>query len=138
VRVTRIFEGANDVLLTHMGAIETTAPLARPPAADHPDDPLAAAADRLAATVAGRLRALVERHGVRLMSRPRLLHRLGRLVVLREAADAVCADAAARPDAAPLAAVFLELAERRARLLLDEPLSDAALAAADLILGRTP
>jgi alkylation response protein AidB-like acyl-CoA dehydrogenase len=119
-RVTRIFEGANDVLCTHLGALEVTAPL--------PADP----AHELAARVAARRDELLARHGVKLLARARLLHRLGRLVVLREAAGAV----AGLPGAD--AAAFLELALARSRPLLDEPLSGAALAAGDALLGSAP
>lgn len=68
VRVTRIFEGANDVLLTHLGQSE----LLR--LATKPVDAGAPALDRALADFA---RALHDTHRLRIFRAPRLLHALG-------------------------------------------------------------
>jgi len=88
-RITRIFEGANDVLRTHLGAIEAveagpTAMLA----GRFDDDPLAAGADVQTIAVAALRRGLLDSHGAGLVRDKRLLHRLGSAVILREATNA--------------------------------------------------
>jgi alkylation response protein AidB-like acyl-CoA dehydrogenase len=130
-RITRIFEGANDVLCAHLGAMELTSPPARRIVGD-PD------ADHLAARIGERRRELLDLHGIRILSRQRLLHGLGRLVVLREACDAAAAGARTdgTPEARRLAAAFIDLAGRRAAAFLEDPppiaqtiaISDAAYA----------
>lgn len=82
VRVTRIFEGANDVLLTHAGALEIKAPRAA--------DNVPPEAHRVARAVERHARALRDSLGVRVFSRPELLHQLGQAVVWRDALTAHC------------------------------------------------
>ncbi len=93
-RVTRIFEGANDVLCTRLGALECA---------------------RRSERVADVRDALVAEHGLALYRRPALLHRLGRLSVLRRARDAALAAAAEDPDprGARLAGRFVATLEAR-------------------------
>ncbi len=76
-RITRIFEGANDVLITRRGQLELTSPDPSP----HWDDPVSS-------LVAGLIEEARHR-GLRALADPLLLHRLGRLVVLRDAADSL-------------------------------------------------
>jgi len=128
-RITRIFEGANDVLLAAHGGFAAASPPVRAPL----DAP---AADALAASIAALRAHLRDRFGVRLMAQQRQLHRLGRLAVLSEAADAAVRRAAAEDTAGAraLAAHWVEMARRRAAPLLEEiePIEaiDAALRSA--------
>ena len=77
VRVTRIFEGATDVLLTHAGALELHEPI-------EPES-LPAAARPFAEHVHRRVKRLRRTLGVRVFGRPDLLHHLGQAVVWRDA-----------------------------------------------------
>ncbi len=115
-RVTRIFEGANDVLRVHLGMIEVAPAASRQPLSAL--GPLGRAADDFAMRVAALRDDLVARHGVRIAREQRLLHRVGQLVVLREATDAVVARAHADGT---LAARWLALAKARSLSLLAEP-----------------
>jgi alkylation response protein AidB-like acyl-CoA dehydrogenase len=143
-RVTRIFEGANDVLLTAHGAGAMSAGSA-PRAALEPAAPpalraAAALADGLAAQISGLHGELSARLGLRLLTQPRQLHRLGRLGVLREAADAALAYAAATgtPGDQALAVHFVDLARRRAAPFFAElPLLEQLDAAASTLLPRS-
>lgn len=126
-RITRIFEGANDVLLAAHGAREAGAPSPRAaldgqvaPALQ----PAASIADWLDASIGGLRAELRARFGVRLMAQQRRLHALGRLAVLREATDAAVlrAQAEGTPEAARHAAWWAGLARRRAAPLLEAPL----------------
>lgn len=110
-RITRIFEGANDVLLTRLGSLEMAAPAPAPAAGA---DPGAAAI----ATLCHELRAAwLARYGLKILRDPVRLHRLGRLAMLREAAEATAASPG--PTADPLRAHALArlvtLAEDAAR-----------------------
>jgi alkylation response protein AidB-like acyl-CoA dehydrogenase len=89
-RITRIFEGANDVLVARLGQLELTtrAEADASPGAESPDDPSVAA-------LTARLVARARIRGLGALRDPVLLHQLGRLVILREAARAV----ARLPDA---------------------------------------
>lgn len=117
-RVTRIFEGANDVLLTRLGQLELTAPRAAPP--EHP-------LSRLLATQLEPAR----KRGLAALRDPLLLHRLGRLAVLRDASLALSALAAdphrltphmPRPTAPALAHAESRLLEAaRAHLVRRDP-----------------
>lgn len=85
-RVTRIFEGANDVLLSRMGSLE----LARPGA--HGASAFTGTGADEVVDLAGELRsAWLAEHGLKLLRDPARLHRLGRLAVLREVAVATAA-----------------------------------------------
>lgn len=77
MRVTRIFEGANDVLLTHAGGLELQDPA---PLAGVPEPARVAAA-----AVARRGQRLRDTLGVRAFRRPELLHCLGQAAVWRDA-----------------------------------------------------
>ena len=99
-RVTRIFEGANDVLRTHAGGIETMGPPPRPALADGlPQNSLAVGADQIAASVAAYRDDLLAAHGARLFREKRLLHRLGSASILRHATDAATKRALDEGDA---------------------------------------
>ena len=84
-RIPRIFEGANDVLLVHAGAI----------AAQRPRGDAAATGDEVLAKVERHTSSVVTELGVRLLMRQRELHRLGRLQVIAEATRATLARAEA-------------------------------------------
>ncbi len=109
-RVTRIFEGANDVLATHAGLSELMTPL--------PQSPHAAMAE-LEAALAERRTALSTAYGVRAFNRRAALHALGRAAILRDVAAAATSlasspgelDAAAQLRAQALAAVRLPLSD---------------------------
>lgn len=80
-RITRVFEGANDVLASRLGQIELTAP--RPPTADLIGVQLS---ERLAAARSQGLAALRD---------PVLMHQIGHLAVVREAAASLVPPATA-------------------------------------------
>lgn len=136
-RITRIFEGANDVLLVAHGMVE-----AGPRAALGVGPGLqgaAAGAGRLAAAVASLRDDLHARFGVRVVTQQRLLHRLGRLLVLRDSADAAVmhAERLATDEARALAAHWVELAWSRAAPLLQAPYDAGIVAAvAGRVLGQ--
>lgn len=98
VRITRIFEGANDVLLTHAGSLEL---MAKGPSPHTP-----ACAEEVVARVASFAQRLHREFGVRVFRRADLLHRLGVGVVWR---DALLASAQARSKA-PELSLFARLA----------------------------
>jgi alkylation response protein AidB-like acyl-CoA dehydrogenase len=88
-RVPRIFEGANDVLLTHLGLTE----LARP-------EPVQAARSALAREVADFRAELLARHGgLKVMGKKADQHRLGQACAWRDAA--VAAEALADREPTP-------------------------------------
>lgn len=109
-RVTRIFEGANDVLATHAGLSELMTPL---PASTHP------ALAELEAALAERRTALSQAYGVRAFNRRAALHALGRAAILRDVAAAATSlaatpgelDAAAQLRAQALTAVKTPLSD---------------------------
>lgn len=120
-RITRIFEGANDVLATHLGAMEVTAPVSRSSFETEGGSVNATGAEALAGAVDDARTSAKAEHGVKLLRRPAELHRLGRLAVLREATDAAARRARqeATPEAAALAEHWQHLARGRARLWLE-------------------
>ena len=120
-RVTRIFEGANDVLRVHLGMIEATTPPERRPLRGV--SPLGRVADAFHAGVEDIRTYLGGRYGIRLAREQRLLHRLGQLAVLRDACDAVVVRAAAEtnPASTDLASHWLALARARSAPLLPDP-----------------
>jgi hypothetical protein len=75
-RVTRIFEGANDVLWTHRGMME----MAKASPAD--------GAARVDEAYLGFRQVLLKEHGVRLFGKKDVLHRLGMAAMWRDAAAA--------------------------------------------------
>jgi alkylation response protein AidB-like acyl-CoA dehydrogenase len=96
VRVTRIFEGANDVLWTHRGALFATQPVELVPG-------------RSFAAACALREVLVNEEGLRLLGKKEALHRLG---VAAMWADAACAAArhAQSPDERALAGLLEEQA----------------------------
>ncbi len=100
VRVTRIFEGANDVLLTLAGTLELQTPS---PVAE--SGPVARALARLVRRHVDRLRRTL---GVRAFVHPQLLHELGTAVVWRDALIA--------SDRRGVGGAAMRLLEREARL----------------------
>jgi hypothetical protein len=81
-RVTRIFEGANDVLLTHAGLMELTAP------ATPSMEPLLASLTRAVGLRRDAVRGESKELGIRALNRKAEQHALGRAVVWRDAAIA--------------------------------------------------
>lgn len=127
-RITRIFEGANDVLRIHAGGLEVGSRRVREPlAARFPGDPLAAAADEKARLVADWVDELRRVYRSRLLADHRLLHAIGSAVVLREASDAAVIHAAELGDSLSHANAehFLDIARRRLRTVC-EPLMPAS------------
>lgn len=120
-RITRIFEGANDVLRVHLGLMESAG--VNPRVSLAALGPRGVLADALHADVAALRARLAERWGVRLASQQRALHRLGGLAALRDVTDAAVlrAHADGSEGAAALADVWLSLARARTRPLLDAP-----------------
>ena len=117
-RIMRIFEGANDVLLVHAGAIEARTHQRGEPLEGRVGGhaaPLAARADALAERLATLRAELTKAHGIRLFGMQDKLHRLGRLFVLCEATDAAVLRAEAEGDerSALLAEHWLHTAEDR-------------------------
>ena len=121
-RVTRIFEGANDVLLVHAGTIAATV------AHDPPTDgaPIDGAADETQSIVGDYVRTMKASHGIRLMRMQCELHKLGRLAVLREVADsaAVRAGRLGTAEAADLATHVCRTVANQARSIVEQPESD--------------
>lgn len=104
-RITRIFEGANDVLRVRLGTLELVAAQ---------DGSRGMIADRTT-----RVRTdLLARYGIRAARRPRELHRLGSLALLREVERALDG----RTD--PSASLARRLLGRRSSLYLPAPLPD--------------
>lgn len=117
-RATRIFEGANDVLLLHAG----TGVAFQLPPRERTEDTAAAVA------LAGMREAWLAAHGGRLTTHPRMLRRLGALWVEREVGDAVDARAHAlgTPASAAAAAIWHAGSARRVAGLEHAPV-DASL-----------
>jgi alkylation response protein AidB-like acyl-CoA dehydrogenase len=126
-RITRIFEGANDVLLTQMGAQELVAAPRRSPLASAAGATSLAAvargADQLADDVAAVRTATQEKYRVGALRQKRLLHRLGRALCWRDAADAAVLEACSttNPHYAALATLFVEQARHEAARSLTAP-----------------
>lgn len=111
-RITRIFEGANDVLRVHLGLHLVAGP------------PLALGGP-LGRSLGSWIAALKQRRGVRLAGDTRRLHTLGALATLALAEEAVLRRAAVDPAGAGLAPAFTAWA--RARALPLEAALEAAL-----------
>ncbi len=129
VRITRIFEGANDVLLTQLGARAATAPAPRAPlASGDRDDGLRRRADAVAARVAEARERLSDQHRIGLLRQPRLLHRLGRALMWSEALDAaVRAHGEGGLGQSAPAHLFAELASAEVASALAEPPTEGAV-----------
>lgn len=134
-RVMRIFEGASDVLLTQAGAAEVREPRVRTrPGAAVPAT-LAEALARHDRRVAEVRDGLVRAFGVRLLAKHAELHRLGRLVVLVEALDAVVGRVADQSDAhaTRLACHWAALAETEAQTCIGASSADSIVALTDAL-----
>ncbi len=124
-RITRIFEGPNDVLLAHAGLGVFTTPSTRTPLGT---ESVAGAfdagadADELASETAALRDSLLSGHGIRAARLQREMHRLGRLFVLTEAADASVLRARAEDseESRELAGHFVDMARARAGQLFGE------------------
>ena len=118
-RITRIFEGANDVLLGLMGTLEATMPTP----AWSTDGPAADRAEALSATFDARRKHLASTHKLRLLRKPRLLAQLGRLAVLRQSMRCVVEAAVTsdNPVAADLARHWVHRCAQLAQPYLSEP-----------------
>jgi len=113
-RITRIFEGANDVLLTRLGSIELMHP--RPPRHT------GTRADAIADEVHGAVATMRESGGLKALRHPEQLHWLGRLVVARDVAWALADRIAVEADAeqSPLSWRALARAETSVRVIACE------------------
>ncbi|MBK7859827.1 MAG: acyl-CoA dehydrogenase family protein [Archangiaceae bacterium] len=134
VRITRIFEGANDVLLTQLGTHLATAPPPRRALAPlvGPDAfALACSADVVAAALDAHREELSARHKIGLLRQTRLLNRLGRAVAWSEALDAtVRAVDARRTTSRGAAALFSEVAARDVANALAAPFGEEVVSSA--------
>lgn len=111
-RITRIFEGANDVLLGRLAQLKL--------ATGEPRKPLGhAAADRLATRRREHQASLKKELGVRLFRQPRALKRLGQLAVFEEALDAAVLKSREEglDDSQPLLSHLSDLLSERAEAL---------------------
>lgn len=124
VRVTRIFEGANDVLLTHLGTYELTR------------GPRGAVVSPLAQAVSTRVeetrQRLLTEHKIRVFRQPRLLHQLGTACMWRDALEASLRRAGAsgsRDESALASAMAVRAAQEVERLLAPLLAKDAVEAA---------
>ncbi len=123
-RITRIFEGANDVLLVHAGSMAALTAGERRPLGERVNDmALAEAADAVHASLTALRQELTDRFGMQLVRQQRHLHRLGRLMVLREATDAAVLRACAEGTAVARAHArhWLAIARSRVTNCLLEP-----------------
>jgi hypothetical protein len=126
VRVTRIFEGANDVLLAHLGAGELTRAQPRAPLAAQVGQglaPVATRADELATRVESTRQALLQRYKVGVFRQPRWMHQLGEACCWREAVDAAVrlAHRTGRAEDASRASLLAYQAHVQVPRLLEEP-----------------
>jgi alkylation response protein AidB-like acyl-CoA dehydrogenase len=141
-RITRIFEGANDVLLVAQGTLEALPHPQRAPLVPQVPAALAevaAGADALHAALTARRDELNARFSLRLLQQQRQLHRLGRAAVLRDACDAAVLRAAAEGtgEAKSFASHWVWLGRARAAELLGEPAPLAPIdAAVSALLAR--
>ncbi|MEW5738183.1 MAG: acyl-CoA dehydrogenase family protein [Myxococcota bacterium] len=126
VRVTRIFEGANDVLLSHLGAGELTRAAERAPLSKVVGVAMAgvaAKADEVAAQVEATRQALLSRFRVGVFRQPRWMHQLGAACCWREAVDAAVrrADASGRTEDVARASLLTLQAKSEVARLVHEP-----------------
>lgn len=120
-RITRIFEGANDVLLGRIGAAELVAP--RPPREG------SSSAAELSRLVSASCAALRERGSLAGLRDPVALHRVGRLAVARDAQAA--AEAHADTLRSERAFALAHLHGELARADADHTLAEQAWSATD-------
>lgn len=111
-RITRIFEGANDVLLSRIGMAELVSPV--------PTPSRGGATAELAAAAAGFRAELKAALGLKALRSGELMHRLGRLVVWLDAIEAVerRAEALGSEDALAWARIIARRALSEARQLV--------------------
>lgn len=132
-RITRIFEGANDVLCVHLGLLESGGGHPRAALTGLAGD-LGAQADTLHARLCDMRARTAERLGVRFVQHQRLVHRLGTLAMLRDVSDAVALRAHAEGTALArsTAALWMSMAFARVRSLegapVDRPVIDDIVA----------
>jgi alkylation response protein AidB-like acyl-CoA dehydrogenase len=91
VRVTRIFEGANDVLLSHIGGYELTRSTGLPPLPTTDEASLAELVRQtgeIRESIDAAREELTKRYRVGVFRQPRLLHRIGMACVWRDALEA--------------------------------------------------
>lgn len=112
-RITRIFEGANEVLIARLGALAATTQPSLPSVAD---DWARATIERIDT----RRAEIVATHGLKLLRQPRLLAQLGHLAVHRQSIVAVF-EQHSSPIAAELAAHWLHRCERAMAPHLEDP-----------------
>jgi len=120
-RITRIFEGANDVLRIHRGLF---AAVSAPAPVEATDDPTLGAARRLRERAQTATADAKARLGVRLAGDHPTLHALGARAILADAAEAAALRATREASAAgtALALRFAELAQSRiAAIAVREP-----------------
>lgn len=129
-RVTRIFEGANDVLRIRLGLGWAARPTACGLAEAHPSDALALAADACWADARAISDEVAAKWGVRLALRHKELHRLGTVALQAQAAAAAAHRAISSGEAADrdLAAHAIATCHRRVAALTGPLLDGSAIA----------
>lgn len=137
LRVTRIFEGANDVLLAHLGAHELGRPGAANAESAEKMDPLDAALQRLEAQIDGWRKELLATYKLGVFRAPRIVHQLGEAVMWREAAAAATrrATQSSSPESVAMARIISSEAHHAVSRLTTLPLARDLIEAA---LGGFP
>jgi hypothetical protein len=118
-RITRIFEGANDVLISLLGTLSAT----QPPQHWSLTGPGSSQAAELCGRLDQRHKHLRHTHKIRLLRQPRLLAQLGRMAVIRQSLTAVvtAAQQAKTPAAEELALHWTHLCHAQLAPHLTEP-----------------
>ena len=129
-RVTRIFEGANDVLLTHAGLMELTTP------ATPSMEPLLAGLVRAIGLRRDAMRGEAKELGIRALNRKAEQHALGRAVVWRDAA--IAATTLARTPQEHAAAALLREEALAVTTRHPLPAGPTAVLVASLLEGVLP
>lgn len=121
-RITRIFEGANDVLCIHLGLLEAAGGKPRATLAGLAGD-LGDQADAFHTRLTDLRMRHQERFGARLVQHQRLVHRMGTIAMLRDVTDAVVLRAHAEDTsrARAIGAVWLAIANTRVQTLESAP-----------------
>lgn len=119
-RITRIFEGANDVLLSHLGIMTAVDPVDIEADVEVADPVLARALADLACFRNEYRSSLKETFGIRLMRQPRQLARLGTLAMLCEASVATArhAQREGTPNGLTLAHLWMAMVSQQIPALL--------------------
>lgn len=129
-RVPRIFEGANDVLLTHLGLMELSKA-----------EPVEGARTPLPALVGAYRSELTKKYGLRVMGKKAEQHRLGLAVAWRDAAEATAALAAREPKDAVITRLLPaveRMAATQARAALEDQAPTDTETVAALSAGELP